>query len=153
MCKFNVFQWLMVGAVGLAGCAKSESPPPTNANPEVKQALPTGPLVLSKGFGVEKRQGETTGTTKNETCKLWVGDQPAYSMTLTSNMVGLRVKVVSEGGAAAVVRFAKGTFCSKEAGDSFVVERGSWSKEKYDIFIGVPEKGKKVKYVMEVVEK
>lgn len=75
-------------------------------------------------------------------------------MTLNdSPMGGLRIRLLAANGAKPVVRFPRGTFCAKEAENvPPTVTRGAWSKDTYDIYIGVPEQGQTADYTLEVVE-
>jgi hypothetical protein len=110
--------------------------------------------VLGSGFAAEQRQGKTTGSVQLSACKLWIADKPDFTMTLTDQPMGaLRIRVTSDKGVEPVVRFPKGTFCAKNLeGAPPTVSRGAWSKDTYEIYIGVPENGVTADYTLDVFE-
>lgn len=135
----------------MIGCAGQDSTPSSSTPATVGN---DNTLVLASGFAAIRHQGKATGHVEANACKLWIGNKPDFLMTLNDQpMGGLRIRVTSDGGAKPLVRYPKGTFCAKDInGGPPTVTRGAWSKDTYEIYIGVAEKGQTVDYTLEVFE-
>lgn len=136
---------LLAGCASQDGATSSAVPPPTGTSNE---------FVLASGFAPERRTGKATGSVELSECKLWIGEKADFTMKLESEPMGeLRIRTLSANGAKPVVRFPKGTFCAKEAENvPPTISRGAWSKDTYEIFIGVPESGQSADYTLEIFE-
>lgn len=136
----------------LVGCAGQESAGSSSTTPASTSA--DNSFTFGSGSPLYRRQGKATGTVQAGACKLWIADKPDYIMTLNDQpMGGLRIRVTSEGGAKPMVRYPRGTFCAKEIeGTPPTVTRGAWSKDSYELYIGVPEQGQTIEYTLEVFE-
>lgn len=108
-------------------------------------------LVLDPGFGTATVSGTASGSAAGRSCEGAYPDAPQHRVTLTAAMLAMSVAadttdVVLE------IHFGNSTFCSDNDSGLPAVERGSWSAGDYDVYVGTPEAGGSVDYVLTVSE-
>ena len=136
---------MLFGLMMMAACAGSGGADDTGAG--------GGDLSLSPGFAEEVVGGEAAGEEELTTCEGFFPTAPQHMMTLSSAMTGLYLEADTDAVLLRVTFTDNGSeFCSDLDSGLPRIERGSWSAGAYEIYVGLPEEGGAVDYVLTAYE-